>query len=225
MHLFTRRREVATIVLALVATVSAAACGQTASQPSSGALPQPTANPHLGGQHSTGGPAGQPNTTIPFDQQFIDHMVPHHQGAVEMAKIAKERAEHAEIKQLADAIIKSQDAEIDQMKSWRKQWYGSDQTPSMDKMPMLPGVDHTMMGDMAADISSLRSAQPFDRAFIDAMIPHHQSAVVAAEQALLKAEHAEIKQLATTIKADQQREIDQMRQWRQAWYGSPGAGR
>ncbi|MBI3964984.1 MAG: DUF305 domain-containing protein [Chloroflexi bacterium] len=71
----------------------------------------------------------------------------------------------------------------------------------------------------------MTTAQPFDRVFIDAMIPHHQSAVVAAEQALLKAEHAEIKQLATAIKTDQQREIDQMRQWRQAWYGSPGAGR
>jgi uncharacterized protein (DUF305 family) len=45
-----------------------------------------------------------------FDQQFIDMMVPHHQGAVEMARIAQQRAEHPEIAQ---------------MKAWRQDWYGA----------------------------------------------------------------------------------------------------
>ena len=73
-------------------------------------------------------------SAVPFDRQFIDIMVPHHQGAVEMAKIAQQRAEHPEIKRMADDIVRSQSSEIDQMRAWRKSRFGSDQTPAMDKM-------------------------------------------------------------------------------------------
>jgi uncharacterized protein (DUF305 family) len=40
-----------------------------------------------------------------------------------------------------------------------------------------------------------------------------------AELALSRAKHPEIKQLAQAIKTDQNREIEQMRKWYQAWYG------
>jgi uncharacterized protein (DUF305 family) len=78
--------------------------------------------------------------------------------------------------------------------------------------------------DMAADVETLRTApEPFDKAFIEAMFPHHQSAIDAAKAAESRAEHAEIKELARAIVTDQQREIEQMRQWLQAWYGTtPG---
>ena len=44
------------------------------------------------------------SAAAPFDRQFIDMMVPHHEGAVEMAKIAQQRAQRPEIKQMADAL-------------------------------------------------------------------------------------------------------------------------
>jgi uncharacterized protein (DUF305 family) len=163
-----------------------------------------------------------------FDSRFIDMMVPHHQGAVEMARVAQQRAEHPEIAQMAEAIITAQVNEIDQMKAWRLAWFGSDETPPMERMPMVPGMGggHTAHGgsgtmDMAADVEALRNApEPFDEAFIEAMIPHHQSAVDAAKAAESRAERAEIKGLAQAIIADQQREIEQMQQWLAAWYGS-----
>jgi uncharacterized protein (DUF305 family) len=75
--------------------------------------------------------------------------------------------------------------------------------------------------NMAADVESLRKApEPFDLAFIDAMIPHHQSAIDAAKAAEKSAQRPEIKQLAAEIVAAQQREIDQMKAWRTSWYGS-----
>lgn len=163
--------------------------------------------------------------TIEFDQQFIDMMVPHHQGAVAMANIALLRAEHQEIKDLAGGIVQGQTSEIDQMKAWRLAWYGSDQTPAMDQMPMLHEMGGQVMSmgtmSMAQEVETLRNApQPFDRAFIDAMIPHHQSAIDAARLATQYAVHQEIKDLAQTIIRDQQREIDEMTQWRQNWYGA-----
>ncbi len=59
-----------------------------------------------------------------------------------------------------------------------------------------------------------------DRHFIEQMIPHHEDAVLMAELALTKAEHPELRELATNIKRDQSREIDQMRSWYRSWYGS-----
>ena len=165
-------------------------------------------------------------TAASFDQQFIDMMVPHHQGAIEMARIALARGEHAELKALAEGIIHSQDGEIATMKGWRQAWFGSAETPPMDRMPIVPGMGaghdrHAGPMNMAADVETLRGApEPFDLAFIDAMIPHHESAIDAAKAADKQATRAEIKELARSIVADQQREIDQMTSWRQAWYGS-----
>jgi uncharacterized protein (DUF305 family) len=167
--------------------------------------------------------SGVPMTGMEFDEQFINMMVPHHQGAVAMAEIAQQRGEHPEIKEMANAIVASQAGEITQMKDWKQQWYGSADTPPMSEMPSLEvmpgmgGMGHPM--DMQAEVEALRgAAEPFDRAFIDAMIPHHQSAVAAAQAALKQSTHPEIQQMAQAIIDAQQKEIDQMTAWRQAWY-------
>lgn len=58
-----------------------------------------------------------------FDLRFINAMIPHHEGAVTMAKDALNKSKRPEIKQLAQTIITSQQAEVEQMKQWRKSWY------------------------------------------------------------------------------------------------------
>ncbi len=160
-----------------------------------------------GGGHGSGSGS---SANTPYEQGFIDAMVPHHQAAIDMAKVAQNKAEHPELKRLADAIVADQDREIGQMKAWRKAWYGSDAIPT--------GLGGHQMAGMDVDLKQLEKAQPFDRAFIDAMIPHHQSAIEMAREARTKATHPEIKQLADEIIAAQQREIDQMRAWRAQWY-------
>jgi uncharacterized protein (DUF305 family) len=57
-----------------------------------------------------------------FDIHFLDMMTPHHQGATVMAKEALTKAEHPEIKTLANQIIKAQEAEIKQMNDWKAKW-------------------------------------------------------------------------------------------------------
>jgi uncharacterized protein (DUF305 family) len=58
----------------------------------------------------------------------------------------------------------------------------------------------------------------FDLRFINEMIAHHESAITMAQDALSKSQRPEIKDLAQDIVAAQQAEIEQMKQWRQAWY-------
>ena len=63
----------------------------------------------------------------PFDQRFMEAMISHHQGAIDMAQMALQMAEHQEIKTLADAIIAAQQAEVEQMQGWLQEWYGVSQ--------------------------------------------------------------------------------------------------
>lgn len=143
----------------------------------------------------------------PFDAQFIDSMIEHHQGAIEMAEQARAEAEHAELRTLAEAIIAAQTQEIEELTTWRQNWY-PDLAPTEGM-----GMD---MGEMA--ISS-DASKPFDQRFIEAMISHHQGAIEMAHMAQHMAEHAEIKTLAAAIITAQQAEIEQMQTWLQAWFG------
>jgi uncharacterized protein (DUF305 family) len=145
------------------------------------------------------------------DRAFIDVMVPHHQGAIEMAEVALQNAEHERIKQLSRTIISTQRAEIGELKAIKQQEFGT------SKVPMEMSAQEMQMMGMT-DPEALADRDPFDKAFIDAMIPHHQSAIEMAQVAREESENPKIKELAGNIVGAQQREIQQMLQWRQAWY-------
>ncbi len=146
----------------------------------------------------------------PFDQQFIDMMVPHHQGAVEMAEVALENAEHEEIRTLAREIIDGQQAEIERFGQIRDRLGGS---------PMEGMSEEEMNRTMGmTDAQDLAGRRPFDKAFIDAMIPHHRSAIEMANVALEESEDPEILEIAQGIVDAQEGEIEQMRAWRDEWY-------
>lgn len=59
------------------------------------------------------------------DQMFLRMMIPHHQVAVDMSKVALQQAEHEDLKGLAEQIIEGQSAEIEEMERYLQQWYGS----------------------------------------------------------------------------------------------------
>lgn len=57
-----------------------------------------------------------------FDKAFMSEMIVHHQGAIEMASLAKQNAKHDEIKNLANDIVSSQTKEVNEMRSWQSLW-------------------------------------------------------------------------------------------------------
>lgn len=69
-----------------------------------------------------------------FDQAFLEEMIVHHEGAVAMAQLARTNAGHEEIKQMAEAIISAQEAEITQMKEWQLGWFGERSAQPADVM-------------------------------------------------------------------------------------------
>ena len=129
-----------------------------------------------------------------------------------MANVALENAEHPEILELAQNVISTQQAEIDQLKAIKQREFGTSEVP----MEMSP--EHMKMMGMMEDPSELANQQPFDKAFIDAMIPHHSSAIEMARVANANTGDDEIKELSQNIIDAQAGEIEQMTGWRKDWY-------
>jgi uncharacterized protein (DUF305 family) len=182
-----------------------AACGTPAADTSTA----PTTTTMTGMDHgSTGGMDHGviPAEGQPYDAVFIDSMIVHHEGAIAMANQALEQAERQDIKDLANAILSAQEAEIGQMKEWRTSWYPD--LAETSGMAMDMGPMEVPAGDA-----------PFDQRFIQAMIPHHEGAIAMARDALQNAERQEIKELAQAIISAQEAEITQMKEWLSAWYG------
>lgn len=168
-----------------------------------------------------GGIMGPKNVMGSIDSHFIEQMIPHHDDAITMASLALQKAQHQEIKQLAEDINRTQSQEIQTMKDWYKEWYGKEVPDAFLHLGhgMGSGMMHMgMMGD-STDIDELKTAPDFDKAFIEEMIPHHQMAVMMAQMLLQSTIRPEMKQLAKDIIEAQTREINSMREWYRQWYG------
>lgn len=59
-----------------------------------------------------------------FDLRLINALIPHFEGGIEMAKQVLQNSDRPEMKQLAQAIIDSQQQELDRVEQWKQQWYG-----------------------------------------------------------------------------------------------------
>lgn len=182
-------RKIQLIVVAVLALVVLGACGGD----------------------DDGTPNASGNTTasssaVPFDQAFIDAMVPHHRSAITMAKAAATRGLTVpELETIANDIVGSQQREIDQMLGWREQWYGSRTLGPV--LPEVLGIPESELGMDHGGAQEILEATDVDMTFADMMIPHHEGAVGMAEAAAEKAQHQEVKELAQEIVAAQEREI------------------
>ncbi len=166
--------------------------------------------------------AAVPITGLQFDQAYIDMMVPLNQGFVQMGQIASQRAQHPELKALANQIVSERQAEITQLQNWKKQWFGDSNTPSLNQVPMIQGEGLNLrLLDLQAVITQVKNApEPFDRAFIDAIVPQYQAGIAAANLAQSTGSHAELKTLAQKMVTEEQNELNELNAWRAAWYGT-----
>lgn len=239
-YLTTRRTFAAALVAGITMPVVRVASAQDASTPADHEAHHaetPTATVAADTGVMSTPVAGSMMPMGEFDLMFIDMMTPHHEGAIAMSEVALERAEHPELSTLAQQIIDSQRAEIEQMQAWREEWYPDAPVMSMDELmsgmgQMMEGmtgmqdmtgmVAMSMMGMMDPGMMAdeMRNApEPFDLAFINGMLPHHMMALMMAENAVQHAVHPELAGLAQAMVEEQAGEISQMNVWRTEWYG------
>lgn len=148
----------------------------------------------------------------PYDLRFIDEMIMHHRGAIMSSEMMIADSERPELRDLAQRIQEDQQRQIDQMLAWRAEWYPDTPTSGMDSSPMggMMGGNGMMGGMMNGEMT--------DRMFLRMMIPHHQLAIEMAEDALVTAEHEELKTLAQEIIDGQSAEITEMEDYLSDWY-------
>lgn len=168
---------------------------------------------------SNQGLTGNTQVANNIDRHFIEQMIPHHDGAVAMAKLALERSKRTEIKTLATAIIEGQTKEIQDMEVWYKDWFGKD-VPQVSSGMMGGGMMSSSGMHMGGqeDMTVLENAKDFDKAFLEAMIPHHQLALMMVRMLEAGSNRPEMLQLAKNITNSQSKEIQQMQAWYSVWY-------
>lgn len=149
----------------------------------------------------------------PHALQFIDTMIAHHQGAVDMAQLANTRTQRDEMKKLAQTIIDEQRREITDMQSWRTKWFG-EAKPALNID--FPGMKTGMAGMDTVKLAGLKGNE-FDVEFIKQMIPHHEGAIEMAKALKTDDIYAQLGILADSIIKSQSAEIEQMRGWLGAW--------
>lgn len=209
---------IATIALAKNSTASAeksafatAESGAQVSQNAPRPQMQPSGMPS--GMHH-GMPGGMHDGMhVSNEFEFISGMIPHHQEAIDTARLILAKSTRPEMKQFANAIITAQSAEIGQMQTWLKNWYPG-QTNPKPYQPMMRPLE-TLAGDA------------LDRQFLQDMIGHHQGAVMMAKmlQNGKLSQRPEVNQLAQNIVSSQTAEIAQMQTWLKTWFGNAPAGR
>ncbi len=221
----------AAICLLLIASLSATSTGATSpSSPLTARQATPTtyscdtagtpaaATPAMGGMSmGSGTPAA---ITMDFDQTYIDMMLPHHASVIALSEAALPRLQNSELQTIAMNIISSQAAELEELSSLRQQFYGSTTPETMDIVmdamaQYMPAAHDLMMADTAmmdsdALVAAFCAQDNADLAFIDLVIPHHQSAIAASEAAVNQATHPETREFADRVIVAQQAEIEQM---------------
>lgn len=147
------------------------------------------------------------------DAMFIEQMIPHHDDAIAMAELAADEAEHSELRDLAADIARTQREENEQMREWYGEWFDGEVPEDGGS-----GMGGPMMGGQM-DLDELEDAEPFDRAFIEQMVPHHRMGIMMAQMIRSRTAQPELRELADDIISSQSEEIDLMLEWYAEWYG------
>jgi len=213
----TRPRTLITIavVAAVLAGVGvggvavAAAAQHTRPGPAAGAA-SPAGSGTGMGMGAMAGMAGMADMPVTDEFGYLTMMIPHHEEAIESARVLLAGTDRPEMRAFAQGIIDTQTREVDQMRAWLAAWYpGRDTT-----------VDYT---PMMRDLTGLRG-DALDRAFLQDMIPHHMAAVMMSQELLTRnlAVHPRLEPFARNIRDTQRAEIMQMHGWLGDWFGESG---
>lgn len=135
-----------------------------------------------------------------LDLRYVNAMIAHHRGAMLVAEQAK-KSERAEVKNLAEAILKDEPKAIAELYAWKKDWYQDERKVLDPVVPKLGNYDKT-----------------FDLRFLNAVIAHHENGIAMTQDVRLKSNRSEVLDNADAVEAFLKGGITMLKEWRSAWY-------
>ncbi|MFO8039972.1 MAG: DUF305 domain-containing protein [Sodalinema sp.] len=157
-----------------------------------------------------------------FELRFLDAMILHHQGAVEMAEDSLEKSQREDIRQLSQEIIETQRDDIAQMQAWRSQWYAdAPEAPQMYDAQMSQTVEMNdgMMSMLKMEMDLGAADEDYDQRYMNAMIAHHEGALDMARQVLENSDRPEVEAFANDLIETQMAEVQEMLALQESGYG------
>lgn len=164
----------------------------------------------VGMMHAGGGSMMMAHPVVKTDAEFIMAMIPHHQEAVDTSRYVLSRTSDPDIQGFLQGIINAQTKEIEQMKSWHRDWFGTEYRDDGRYQPMMPNLQ---------GLSEERAVATY----LHGMVMHHMGAVEMARQALGFTKRAELTNFAQDVIRVQTEEISIMLSWLRDGYGG-GSG-
>jgi uncharacterized protein (DUF305 family) len=134
------------------------------------------------------------------DLRYINAMIAHHRGAMLLAKQA-EKSQKIEIQDLAKEIQKNEPVAIEELYSWKKNWYGDSKKVTDPIVSNLGNYDET-----------------FDLRFLNALIAHHQNGLLMTKDISSKSNRSEILNNANTVEKFLNDSGEMFKTWRKSWY-------
>jgi uncharacterized protein (DUF305 family) len=133
-----------------------------------------------------------------FEQQFLTMTIGHHASGVAMADLCVEKSTREDLTQPCTATGEVQAQEIETMRAWLQEWYGTDVEPSV-----APEQQATL--DELADLSGAT----FDAELASTFAMHHEGMIERAQECQDGAYLDELLQLCATIEQAQLTELEQ----------------
>ena len=136
-----------------------------------------------------------------FDLRYINAKIAHHRGAMLLAEQLEKKSERPEMKQLAQNILNDEPKAIDELYSWKNNWYGD------TKKVRDPIVANLGPADDKLDLR-----------FLNAIIAHHQDGIVMTKETRQKSSRAEILNNADAVESFLVNGLKTLINLRNNWY-------
>ncbi len=137
------------------------------------------------------------HTNIASEEEFIKHMIPHHQEAVDTASRLTAMTQNPELKELTANVVAAQENEITMMNGRVQRRYAT-------------GTVEVAYQPMMRDTSSLNAITTIEKMWLEDMIQHHMGAIMMAQSVLKLSPRAEVEEFAKNVISAQSAEITQM---------------
>lgn len=147
-----------------------------------------------------------------FEQGYINRVIPHHEGALDMAQIMVYKAPNQDTRDLSEMAIKTQAEEINQLATWQQQWYGQPVSPN-PAFVLPDSIPQSLEAD---------SPEVAEAAFLLMFREHHQSVIEMSEMLLEREElphYDELAPMARMVIEGQNEQQQMMADYAQEFYG------